>query len=144
MSPFAPENLVSRDKLGRPVPHESVHSPHSGWTRCLLPGFLPLSATTSICLYRQPPFSATASIYLYRQPPSGQSRIHQVVQLRTDGVHGRESAGIGPIVLKVVRVSGDTFSDITIDRFLCLSFPTPTVGTVCMLYRRMDVWPYII
>ncbi|CAM9815346.1 unnamed protein product, partial [Ascophyllum nodosum] len=28
-------------------------------------------------------------IYLYRQPPSGQSRVYQVTQLRTDGVHCR-------------------------------------------------------
>ena len=35
------------------------------------------------------------------QPPSGQSRVNRVTQLRTDGVHCRESAGTGPIVLKV-------------------------------------------
>ena len=28
--PFAPENLVSRDRFGRPVPRQSTHSPHSG------------------------------------------------------------------------------------------------------------------
>ena len=26
---FAPENLVSRDRFGRPVPRQPVHSPHS-------------------------------------------------------------------------------------------------------------------
>ena len=32
LSPFAPNNLVSRDELGRPVPRQSAHSPpHSGW-----------------------------------------------------------------------------------------------------------------
>ena len=30
LSPFAPENLVSRDSFGRPVPREPVHSPHPG------------------------------------------------------------------------------------------------------------------
>ena len=39
-------------------------------------------------------------IYLYRQPPSGQSRVDEVTQLRTDGVHCRESAGAGPVDLK--------------------------------------------
>ena len=34
--------------------------------------------------------------------PSGQSRVHRVTQLRTDGVYCRESAGIGPVNLKVV------------------------------------------
>ncbi|CAN0259758.1 unnamed protein product, partial [Ascophyllum nodosum] len=30
----------------------------------------------------------------------------RVTQLRTDGVHCRESVGTGPVVLKVVRVTG--------------------------------------
>ena len=30
LSPFAPENLVSRDGSGRPVPCQPAHSPHSG------------------------------------------------------------------------------------------------------------------
>ena len=29
LSPFAPENLVSRDRFGRPVPHQPTYSPHS-------------------------------------------------------------------------------------------------------------------
>ena len=33
---------------------------------------------------------------------SGQSRVYRVTQLRTDGVHCRESAGTGPVNLKVV------------------------------------------
>ena len=32
-------------------------------------------------------------------------------QLRTDGVHCRESAGTGPVVLKVVQVTGAAFAD---------------------------------
>ena len=51
------------------------------------------------------PVSAAAAIYLYRQPSSGQSRVFQVTQLRVDGVHFRESAGTGPVVLKVIPVS---------------------------------------
>ena len=30
LSPFAPENLVSRDGFGRPVPRQPAHSPHAG------------------------------------------------------------------------------------------------------------------
>ena len=39
---------------------------------------------------------------LNRHTPSGQSQVYRVTQLRTDGVHCRESAGIGPVNLKVV------------------------------------------
>ena len=35
-------------------------------------------------------------IYLKRHPPSGQSRVYRVTQLRTGGVHCRESTGTGP------------------------------------------------
>ena len=35
------------------------------------------------------------SVYLNRHTSSGQSRVHRVTQLRTDGVHCRESAGMG-------------------------------------------------
>ena len=37
-----------------------------------------------------------------RHTPSGQSRVYGVTQSRTDGVHCRESAGTGPVNLKVV------------------------------------------
>ena len=30
VSPFAPENLILRDGFGRPVPRQTVRSPHSG------------------------------------------------------------------------------------------------------------------
>ena len=39
---------------------------------------------------------------LNRHTPSGQSRVNRVTQLRIDGVHCRESAGTGPVNLKVV------------------------------------------
>ena len=35
--------------------------------------------------------SAAVSIYSYHHTPSGQSRLYRVTQLRTDGVHCRES-----------------------------------------------------
>ena len=41
-------------------------------------------------------------IYLNRHTPSGQSRAYRITHLRTDGVHCRESAGTGPVNLKVV------------------------------------------
>ena len=37
-----------------------------------------------------------------RHTQSGQSRVFRVTQLRTDGVHYRESAGTEPVNLKVV------------------------------------------
>ena len=42
LSPFAPENLISRDEFGRPVPPQSAHSPHSvGLNLVLTPGISP-------------------------------------------------------------------------------------------------------
>ena len=71
---------------------------------------------------------------LNRHTPSGQSRVYRVTQLRTDDVHCRESAGTGPVNLKVVPNE------------CCLAghygpinaplFPTPTVG----MYVCMYVW----
>ena len=39
---------------------------------------------------------------LNHHTPSSQSRVYRVMQLRTGGVHCRESAGTGPVSLKVV------------------------------------------
>ena len=30
LSPYIPENLVSRDRFSRPVPRQPAHSPYSG------------------------------------------------------------------------------------------------------------------
>ena len=50
-----------------------------------------------------PEFRGGVHIFiLNRHTPSGQSRVYRVMQLRTDGVHCRESAGTGPVNLKVV------------------------------------------
>ena len=46
LSPFASENLVARERLGRPIPRQPAHSSHSGLIWCLLTGFLPISACT--------------------------------------------------------------------------------------------------
>ena len=47
-------------------------------------------------------------------------------QLRTDSVYCRESAGTGPVVLKVVPATGVAFAAITMDELMCASlFPHP-------------------
>ena len=72
--------------------------------------------------------STVASIYFCQHhTPSGQCRVYRVTQLRTDGVHCRESVGTGPVVLKVVRVTGAAILQVTMDQmFLCFSlFPHP-------------------
>ena len=60
-------------------------------------------------------------IYLNRHTPSGQSRVYRVTQLHTDGVHCRESAGTGPVVLEVNPVTGAALADITMDQLMCAS-----------------------
>ena len=47
---------------------------------------------------------------LNRHTPSGQSRVYRVTQLRTDGVHCRESAGTGSVVLNAVPVTATAFA----------------------------------
>ena len=49
LSPFAPENLVSRDGFGRPISRQPAHSI---W--CLLTGFVPISAAASIYSFIPP------------------------------------------------------------------------------------------
>ena len=115
LSPYAPENSVSRDGFSCPVPHQPAHSAYPGWIWCLLTGFLQISARR--------PF-----IYLERHTPSGQSCVDRVTQFRTDGVHCRESAVTGPVVLKVVPVRSASILKVTIDHLMRLSFPTPTIS----------------
>ena len=86
LSAFAPENLVSRDGLGSPtVPRQPAHL----HTQAEFGAYL----RDSSLVPRRRLF-----IHLYRHTTSGQSQA----QLRTDGVHCRESAGKGPVNLKVV------------------------------------------
>ena len=87
--PFAPENLVSRDGFGSPVPRQPAHLHTRTESGAYLRDFSRVP--------RRRPF-----IYLHRHTPSGQSRVCRVTQLRTDGVHCRESAGTGSVNLKVV------------------------------------------
>ena len=62
-----------------------------------------------------------SSFHLYCHMPSGQSRVYQVTQLRTDGVHCLESTGTVPVVLKVVRVTGAAFLGIPTNQIMCAS-----------------------
>ena len=62
----------------------------------VLTEFLPCHAAATIFfLNRHTPLGQVPSL-------SGQSPVCRVTQLRTDGVHCRESAGTGPANLKVV------------------------------------------
>ena len=89
LSPFARENLVSRDGFGSPVPRQSAYL----HTQAECGAYLRNSSRVP----RQPPF-----IYLNRHTPSDQSRVYWVTQLRTGGVHCLESTGTGSVNLKVV------------------------------------------
>ena len=120
LSPFTPENLVPRDRFGSPVPRQPAHLHTQAESGVYL--------RDSSRFPRRRPF-----IYLYRQSPSDQSRVYQVTQWRTDGVHCRESAGTGPLVLKIVPIKGAAFSGITMDQLMRASrFPHPP--SVCSGY----------
>ena len=96
-SPFAPKNLVSRDGFGSPVPRQPAHVHTQAESGAYLRDFSRFP--------RRRPF-----INLRRHTPSGQSRVYRVMQLRADGVHCQESAGTGPVNLKVVPVTGAAFA----------------------------------
>ena len=127
LSAFAPENLVSRDGFGSPVPRQPAHLHTQAETGSYLRDFSQVP--------RQSPF-----IYLDRHTPSGQSRVYRVTQLRTDGVHCRESAGTRPVVLKVVRVTGAALAGRHGPINMCLYFrhPLQDIGMkrACCKYRH--------
>ena len=55
-----------------------------------------------------------------------QNPSYRVTHLRTDGVHCRESAGTGPVDLKVVPVMGSAILQVTMDQIIFASlFPHP-------------------
>ena len=93
LSAFAPEILVSRDGFGSPVPRQPAHL----HTQAESGAFLQVSSRVP----RQRPL-------IYLKPPycmsSGQFRVYRVTHVRTDVVHCRESAGTGPVNLKVVPI----------------------------------------
>ena len=47
----------------------------------------------------------------------GSAQVYRVTQLRADGIRCRESAGTGPVNLKVAPVTGAAFLGITMDQF---------------------------
>ena len=62
------------------------------------------------------------------------SGVYPVTHVRTDNVHCRDAAGTGPVVLKVVPVSGAASSGITMDQLMCAYiFPHPP------LVQRVDM-----
>ena len=97
LSPFAPENLVSRDGFGSPILLKPVHLHTQAESGAYL--------RDSSRVPRRRPF-----IYLNRHTPLSQSRVYRVTRLRTDGVYCRESAGTRPVNLKVVPVTGAAFT----------------------------------
>ena len=110
LSPFVPENLVSRERFGRPVPRQSAHvhpQVESG-----------AYSRDSSRFPRRRLFIYTAKCH--RVSPE----FYQVTQLRND------AAGAGPVVLKVVpAATGVAFSGITHGPIhVRVSFPTSTLG----------------
>ena len=91
-SAFVPEDLVSRDGFGNPVPRQPAHI----YTQAESGAYLRDSSRVP----RRRPF-------IYLKP---QSRVYRVTQLRTDGVHCRWSPGTGPITWQV-----------TMDQWICAS-----------------------
>ena len=128
LSPFAPEKLVSRNGLGSPVPRQSAH------LRTQAESVAYLLRDSSRFPWQRP------FIHLNSHTPSGQSRVYQVKQLRTDGVHCRESAGTGPVNLKVVP-NGCCLGRSPWTNPYAPLFPTPTIGMkwACWKYGCMPL-----
>ena len=124
LSPFAPMNLVSRDGFGSPVPRQPAHlhtQVESGAHLLLDFSRFP----------RRRPY-----IYLNRHTPLVQPRFYWITQLRTDGVHCRESAGTGPVNPKVVQTGaalaghhGPTNAPL---------FPTPTIDIKWICWNYLE------
>ena len=88
--PVRASELVSRDRFSSPVPRQPAHL----YTQVESGAYLRDSSRFP----RRHPL-----IYLNRHTPSGRCRVYRVTQLRTDGVPCRDSAGTGPVNLKVVN-----------------------------------------
>ena len=98
LSPFAPENLISRDGICRPVPRQPTHLHTQAESGAYF--------RDSSRVPRRRPF-----IYLNRHTPSGQSRFfgsrNSVPMAFTAQ---RPPAQTGPVVLKAVLVTGAAFA----------------------------------
>ena len=84
------------------------------------------SIINMVCIHGIPP-AFRDGLLISRQPPPGQSRNHQVSQMRTDDVHCRESSDTRLIVFKVAWVTGATLTVGTVDMW-----DTHKVGGICM------------
>ena len=118
LSALVPENLVSRDGFGSGLAPSRVS---------LLLSILRLNLV--LTYYGIPPeFRGGVHLFIYNpHTPSGQSRVYWVTQLRTDGVHCRESAGTGPVNLKVVPNECCLGRSPWTNEYSPL-FPIPTIG----------------
>ena len=125
LSPFASENLISRDGFGSLIPRQLAHFHTQAESGAYLrdPSRVP----------RPRPF-----IYLNGHTPSDRSRVYRVTQLRADGVHCRESAGTGPVNLKVVPDGCRLGRSPWTNQYAPL-FTTPILGMkwACWKYRRI-------
>ena len=102
---FAPENSVSRNGFDSPVPRQPAHLHTQAESDAYSRDF---SRFPRRRLF----------ICLNPDTPSGQCRDSHAAQLRTDGIHCREYAGTGPVVLKVVAVTGATPWQVTMDQYI--------------------------
>ena len=68
---------------------------------------------------------------LNRNTPLDKPQIYRVKQLRPDGVHCQESAGTGPVNLKiVVPVMGAAILQVTMDQLMCAALFLHPLGTI--------------
>ena len=112
LSPFARENMVSREGFSHPVLRQLAHSPHSGYAESIwkvLTHDIPPAFRGGVHLFIPP--TAIAPV-----PNSAGPAI-----MCTDGAHCRQSACTGPVVRKVVPVPGVAFSDIIRNQSMCAS-----------------------
>ena len=130
LSPFAPENLVSRDEFGSPVPRQSDHL----HTKAKSGAYLRDSSRGP----RRPPF-----IHSNCRTPLGQSRVYRVTQLRTDGVHCRQFAGTGLVNLKVVP-NGWSLDRSPWTNYYAPLFPRPTIGMKWACRKLPAIWRLLI
>ena len=101
---FAPENFVSRDDFGSPLPRQPAHLHTQSESGVYV-------RDSSRVPLRRP------IIYFNCHTPSSHSRVCRVTQLRTDVVHCREYAGTGTANLKLPHEIGSTRVIKTIYRF---------------------------
>ena len=123
LSVFAPESLVSRDGFSSPVPRQPAHLHTQAESGADL--------RDSSRFPRRRPFIYVKTDIRHRVSPDF---IGSLTQLRTDGVHCRESAGTGRVNLKAVP------NECCLGRspwtnYYSPLFPTPTIGMkwACML-----------